>query len=92
VKAINERQVSDSDIQNLCLALGKYFYDVVSEDIKNISRMYKNYDALFWMNITLVATSMDVDPPSLTRLVLLIVLCIVKINVNVIISKAGIWS
>jgi hypothetical protein len=46
VKAINERQVSDSDIQNLYLALGKYFYDAVSEDIKNISRMYKNYDAL----------------------------------------------
>lgn len=46
MKAINERQVSDSDIQNLYLALGKYFYDAVSEDIKNISRMYKNYDAL----------------------------------------------
>ena len=46
VKAINERQVSDSDIQNLYLALGKYFYYAVSEDIKNISRMYKNYDAL----------------------------------------------
>ena len=46
----------------------------------------------FWINITLVAISMGVDPPSLTRLVLLIVLCIVKINVNVILSKADIWS
>ena len=34
VKVINERQVSDSDIQNWCIPLGNYFYDVVSEDIK----------------------------------------------------------
>ena len=34
VKAINERQVSDSDIQNLCLALGSTFMMLYLKTLK----------------------------------------------------------